>query len=146
VDLVILVVHLGLNGAVTDLKSTEEDEVLSSLKRATAHSDLIEHLVPLLDLVSQDLVDQVFLLIDVPEGLIVAPGVNIRLCLSEDHLDLSVDRLDVKLLAHHHKEALVGLLLTIIVSNRELFKATDHLHLVMELFVPVSFGFSKGWL
>ena len=101
-DLVILVVHFGLHGAVADLKSTEEDKVLSSLKRATAHGDLVEHLVPLLDLVSQDLVDQVFLLVDVPESLVVAPGVHVSLCFSEDDLNLSVDLLDVKLLAHHH--------------------------------------------
>lgn len=41
VDLIVLVVDFGLNGAIADLESTEKDEVLGRLKRASAHCDLI---------------------------------------------------------------------------------------------------------
>ena len=102
-DLIILVVHFGLHRAVTDFKPTKQDEVFGCLKCATTLGDLVKHLVPLLDLLAKHFVNQVFLLVNIPEGLVVAPGFHVVLCFSKDCFYLLVDRFYVKLIAHFYK-------------------------------------------
>jgi hypothetical protein len=41
-NLVVLVVDFGLNGAVADLEATEKDEILGCLERASTLSDLVQ--------------------------------------------------------------------------------------------------------
>ena len=113
-DLVVLAIDLGLDSSEANLHSTEQDEVVWILERLATQIDLVEHLVPLVDFVAENFVDQVFLLVDVPEGLVVAPGAHILVRLLEDLFELHVALLDVELITHLHQEALVSLLTTIV--------------------------------
>ena len=90
-DLVILVRYLLLDRAVVNKETTEELVSLGCLESASALCDFIEHLVPLLNLVTKDFVDQIFLLVDIPESLIVSPSLNVGVGLGEFLLKLGVD-------------------------------------------------------
>ena len=99
-DLVVLIANLGLDGTIADLKATEQDEVLCCLECATTLRDLVQKLVPSVDLIAKLLIDNVLLLIDIPQGLIIAPGSDILMCLLESLLELHIDRADVEILTH----------------------------------------------
>ncbi len=91
VDLVVLVVDLCLDSLEADLEASKENEILRSLKSSSTVSDLVEHLIPLVNLGTKFLVNIVFLLFDVPESLIVAPCLHVLVSLGKDFLQLDVD-------------------------------------------------------
>lgn len=134
-----------MNGTVANLKTTEEDKVFSCLEGSPALRDLVKELVPLVNFLSKLLVDDVFLLINVPKRLIVTPGRDILSCLLESLLELHVDGADIEARSHLVQEALIGLL-TLFVANSETLKATDDLDLTVKLLVPVSLRLGKRWL
>jgi len=102
VQLVVLVVHFGLDGHVVDLDSAETFEVFTRVKRATSLSDLIEKLVPLVDVLTEHVVNMAEL--DVPQGLVGLPGVKVGLSIGEDLLQDAVSFPDVEGTIHLEQE------------------------------------------
>ena len=83
-NLVVLVVHFALDSSIANFQATEALEVFRSVKSLATLSDLIQKLVPFLDVVAKQLVD--LRLLDVPERLVRLPSLVISICLTEDFL------------------------------------------------------------
>ena len=97
-NLVVLVVDFCLHGSIADLNATEDLEIFRSVECLATLAYLVKQLVPLLDIVTEKLVDRA--LLNVPQCLVGLPLINVDLCLSEDLLKSTIGPLDVELLAH----------------------------------------------
>jgi hypothetical protein len=65
VDLVVLVIDLALHGGIVHLHSTKHTEIFGGVKCLATLPDLVQHLIPLVDVFAEHLVD--VLVLDVPE-------------------------------------------------------------------------------
>ena len=89
VNLIVLVVDFALHSAITNFKATEVLEVLRSVKGLSTLPDLIEQLVPPVNVFAQQIVNRRIL--NVPEGLVRLPRLVISLRIAKDLFELGVD-------------------------------------------------------
>ena len=97
-NLVVLVIDFCLHSSIADLDTTENLEILGSVESLAALTNLVQHLVPSLDIVAEKVIDRA--LLDVPESLVRLPLIDVDLCLAENLLQSTVGLLNVELFAH----------------------------------------------